>query len=78
LYDCVDKDVGEGHSTQRSVDDTDARTAEGGPDAQARLSDGSLQQKAKGATARLRLAFAAEMATRVSMTTKVGVDTGDA
>jgi hypothetical protein len=42
------------------------------------LSDGSLQQKAKGATARLRLAFAAEMATRVSMTTKVGVDTGDA
>jgi hypothetical protein len=70
LYDGVDKDVDEGRSIQRSLDDTNARTA------QARLSDGSLQ--VKGATAKLKLAFAAEIATRVSMTTKVGVDTGDA
>lgn len=78
LYHGVDKDVDEGQSTQRSLDNTNARTAQGAPDALARLSDGSLQQKVKGATAKLKLAFAAEMATRVSMTTKVGVDTGDA
>src|SRR5713226_4754091 len=70
LYYAVD--VGEGHSTQRSLDDTNARTARGDPDAQARLTDGSHQQKVEGATAKLKLAFAAEMATRVGMTTKVG------
>jgi hypothetical protein len=64
LYCGVDKDVGEGHSTQRSLDDTNARTTHGDPDAQARLSDGSHQQKVKGASAKLKLAFAAEMATQ--------------
>jgi hypothetical protein len=80
LYHGVDKDVDEGQSTQRSLDAAHARTAESDPDAQARWSDGLLPQKVKGATAttKLKLAFAAEMATRASMTTKVGVDTGDA
>jgi hypothetical protein len=64
LYHGVDKDADEVQSTQRSLDD--ARTAQGTPDAQARLSDGSLQQKVKGATAKLNVIVAAEMAVRVA------------
>jgi hypothetical protein len=61
----VDKDADEVQSTQRSLDE--ARTAQGAPDAQARLSDGSLQQKVKGATAKLNVIVAAEMAVRVAV-----------
>jgi hypothetical protein len=66
LYDGADKDVDEGQSTQRSLDDTDVRTAPGSPDARARLSDRSLQQKVKGTTAKLNVAVAVEMAVRVA------------
>jgi hypothetical protein len=66
LYYGVAKDVDEGQPTQRSLDDTNARTAQGAPNAQARLSDGSLHQKVKRATAKLNVAVAAEMAVRIA------------
>jgi hypothetical protein len=78
LYYDANKAVNEAQSAQQSLNDTRALASQGDAAAQVKLREGSLQQKANAATAKLNAVVAAEIAGKISMIAEVGVGPGDA